>query len=118
MADDLSGRRGKFNPAARSPSSTDLALKASGEGKHLATYRDTNWYKLGEKIIEVTRRGRSGGGSSMAASPYSPGRLAARAVEAIPKYARLFRGVIGPPDVRDATTKYRRGGSGGAGRKF
>ena len=116
MADDLTGRRVKFNPAARPASSTDLALKAIDEGKHIAGYRTTKWYKLGENIVEVVRKGSGRMGE------YVKPAYRARIVEAIPKYARIFEklsGALGPPDVRESTKRtMKRTPSkwGGAGR--
>ena len=94
MADTLEGRRQKFDP-----------IKALKEGKHVATFRSTNWFEVGDDLVEVTRRGASSGGSSVYARPYSAGKLAARVVKAIPSYARRFLGIAGPPDVREMTKK-------------
>src|SRR3990167_5283503 len=102
MSDDLIDRRMKMNPATRAPSSTDLALKAVKEGKNIAEYRTTKWYRLGEEIVEVVRKDLGGGVGNFAQ------RYPARIVSAVPKYARLFvrgagaaAGLVRPPATRE-----------------
>ena len=74
-------------------------------GKLVAEFRNTKWYQLGDKIIQVARHGYSGGGSNVAARGYSAGKVVEKVVESIPKYARRISGALGPPDVRKSTER-------------